>query len=72
MASPVKGILFLSDVEKTDAKLVAVALAQAALTVELSDRIGFDLDDVEFTMSKGGQMVRFKLTDVEPEGRSAS
>ena len=61
-----KGISFLTPVEAADAKLVAVALAQAAITVELADRIGFDLDGVEFRVSKGAQSVALRLVDVIP------
>ena len=62
-----KGIAFLTLVEDVDAKLVAVALAQAAVAVELADRIAFDLDGVEFRMMKGKQVVAFRLVDVPPE-----
>lgn len=61
-----KGIVFLSDVEKVDAKLMAIALAQAAITIELSGRIGFDLDNVEFMVQRRAEVLRFRLQDVEP------
>lgn len=62
-----KGISFLTPVEEVDAKLVAVALVQAAVTVELADRIAFNLEGVEFRMMKGKQVIAFRLVDVPPE-----
>lgn len=64
MGNQTKVIQLLTDVEKIDAKLFAIALAQAAITIELADRIGFDLDGVEFTVqTASGQVLRFKLAD---------
>lgn len=63
MGNQTKRLLFLTDVEKVDAKLVAVAISQATVSIELSDRIGFDLDKVEFTIEKDGEVLRFRLVD---------
>lgn len=67
MSSERKGIALLSDVEKCDAKLFAVALANAAVTIELANRIGLDLDGLEFMVTRGKEEVRFRLVDIPPE-----
>lgn len=62
-----KGIVFLTDMTKVDAKLVAVAVSNAAQTLHLAETIGLLVDErLEFTLQRGDEVLRYKLVEIDP------